>query len=109
MVAEMTTTKTTTTMMTEKHKGDVIPAKCGAEEHQLGSEETCVLVLVCAATVFWGMSLHLRALFLIYQMRAYSVTSLCNKSYYSPSSNEKRWASRSQALGVARGHGLVVD
>lgn len=29
----------------EKPKGDVILAKCDAKQHQLGSEEICVLVL----------------------------------------------------------------
>lgn len=96
-------------MMMEKHKQNVILATRDAKRHQLAREETCVLApsLPCVAAVFGGLSLHLRALFLIYKMRAYSVTSLCNECYDPPCSNEKTWAARSQVRGAAEGHVLV--
>lgn len=49
MVAE-----TMTTMMMEKHKGDVIPAKCDAGQHQLQSEEIRVLVLCRVLLLCFG-------------------------------------------------------
>lgn len=100
-----------TTPTTEKHKDNVTSAQRDAKQHELASEETCLLApsLPRVAAVFGGMSPRLRASSFIYKTRAYSATSLCNECCDSPSSDEKTWVSRSQIRDAAQGHVFVAE
>lgn len=44
--------------------------------------DLCPSSLPSVATVFWGMSLNVRALIFTYEMRIYSVVKLCDECFY---------------------------